>query len=368
MDQVPVSPAPNLPSEPPTNSRTTFLTFFGIVALLAIGFGGVLLGKYLYAPKTSPAAPGVTPTPRGDAQIATLIPDVTANWTTYSITPDPSLGYASYVIKLPASWKQIEHSSNFQDTETFQDDLTNSTYKLIIHQEKNYNNQTGKPYATLREATGLSYDVTTLVVDKQQAVRVLPRAGSESDFKLIFFSRDNKLIFSIELDTPRDGSKITEGEVLFNQILSTFKFLDASFPATIVPTTTTQTDGADLKGIQYSLPKGWEAKLDEKSLFISPINGGGFLSIRVYNDQENTGRREYYCQVSKVCMEGTTYFTDMSIGNISGYVANALDNSGGGPEYFGAKGNKFYIISSYGPPSPNEFEKNYRNVLNSLRF
>ncbi|KKT86947.1 MAG: hypothetical protein UW86_C0014G0021, partial [Microgenomates group bacterium GW2011_GWA1_Microgenomates_45_10] len=41
---------------------------------------------------------------------------------------------------------------------------------------------------------------------------------------VLFFSKDAKLIFSIELDTPRDGSKFKEGEVLFDQILSTFKF------------------------------------------------------------------------------------------------------------------------------------------------
>jgi len=51
-----------------------------------------------------------------------------------------------------------------------------------------------------------------------------------------------------------------------------------------------------------------------------------------------------------------------------GKLINALDNSGGGIEYFGSKGNKFYIIGSYSPPSPNEFENNYKQVLNSLIF
>lgn len=129
-----------------------------------------------------------------------------------------------------------------------------------------------------------------------------------------------------------------------------------------------QENGADLEDIKYELPQGWEAKLSSDSLLISPAEGGGFLSIRIYNYPGDVGRREYYCQVSNVCIDGVSYFTELSIGNISGYVANALDNSGGGAEYFGAKGSKFYIISSYNPPSPNEFEKNYENVLNSLVF
>ncbi len=151
------------------------------------------------------------------------------------------------------------------------------------------------------------------------------------------------------------------------QLESSSTIIPSNSPLKVVPTNT-QANGASLKDIKYVLPQGWEGKLNNDSLFLSPVNGGGYLSIRVYDYPNNIGRREYYCQVSKVCIEGTTYFTEMIIGNISGYLANALDNSGGGSEYFGAKGDKFYVISSYNPPSPNEFEKNYRNVLNSLVF
>lgn len=145
-----------------------------------------------------------------------------------------------------------------------------------------------------------------------------------------------------------------------------------TFPTSISQTSPTPTipvvNGVDLKKIKFTLPQEWDSKLNSDSLFISPKAGGGYLSIKVYDYPTNIGRREYYCQVSKVCIEGTTYFTDMNMGNISGFVANALDNSGGGVEYFGAKGNKFYIISSYNPPSPNEFEKSYKQVLSSLVF
>lgn len=139
-------------------------------------------------------------------------------------------------------------------------------------------------------------------------------------------------------------------------------------PQTSPGTNTNTVNGVDLKNIKVKLPEGWKTKLNTDSLFISPETGGGFLSIKAYDYPTTIGSREYYCQVTKVCIEGTSYFTEMSIGNISGYTANALDNSGGGTEYFGAKGNKFYIISSYNPPSPNEFEKSYKRVLDSLVF
>jgi len=130
-------------------------------------------------------------------------------------------------------------------------------------------------------------------------------------------------------------------------------------------------NGAKLSEIKYTLPDGWEAKIrpDQNDLFLSPKEEGGFLAIKVYASDGKTGRREYYCQLSGFCID-SSYFTPMQLGNISGYKANALDNSGGGPEYFGAKGDKFYIISSFSPSYPpnNFFDKTFQQVLDSLIF
>lgn len=167
-------------------------------------------------------SPGPTNYP--DYETKPIDTDETANWKTYTIIPDSSLGYGSYQIKLPIIWKQVEHSSNFQSTEKFQDGQ--HVYQLVIEEQKNYNSQTGQPFVNLKELAGLPYDVTTLIVDGQQAIRSLPRAGSEYIYKALFFSRDAKLVYNITLESPRDGSKIQEGEALFNQIISTFKFTE----------------------------------------------------------------------------------------------------------------------------------------------
>ncbi|MCL5784597.1 MAG: hypothetical protein M1142_04575 [Patescibacteria group bacterium] len=134
------------------------------------------------------------------------------------------------------------------------------------------------------------------------------------------------------------------------------------------PTKVTLSTGANLEEIKYTLPPNWEAKIDNAMLFISPKQGGGFLSIKVYNYPSDTGKREYYCQITKYCITGTTYFTQVNIGNIAGYKASALDNSGGGSDYFAVKGGKLYIIGTYSPPDPNEFSKYFKEVLDSLIF
>lgn len=133
------------------------------------------------------------------------------------------------------------------------------------------------------------------------------------------------------------------------------------------PTSNPTQNGASLENIRYTLPQGWKAEIRDGGISISPASGGGNFFIKVYNYSESVGRRDYYCQLVDYCIGGTT-FIEVNIGNIAGYKASVLDNSGGGHEYFGAKGNKFYIINSYNPPSPNEFEKSSQQVLNSLIF
>lgn len=134
------------------------------------------------------------------------------------------------------------------------------------------------------------------------------------------------------------------------------------------PSITTPVNGVNLQEIKYTLPLNWRAKIENNFLHFAPDSGGGYLDVLVYDYPGTMGRREFYCQTRKVCIDGTTKFVEMNLGNISGYKAEGLDNSGSGPDYFGAKGNKFYIIGSFSPPTETEFSKNYLNVLNSLLF
>lgn len=71
-------------SEDQKRTRGGIFIIFGIIAFFGIGLGGVLLGKYLYGPKTLQPELIVTPTPRGGVPIVTTTPNPIENWKTYT--------------------------------------------------------------------------------------------------------------------------------------------------------------------------------------------------------------------------------------------------------------------------------------------
>lgn len=139
---------------------------------------------------------------------------------------------------------------------------------------------------------------------------------------------------------------------------------------TIVSTTQTPFNPVkiDTGTIQYELPEGWNVSKDNGDLHFTRASGGGYIYITAYT-YNGTGRREFYCNIMKTCIPQTA-FTATSIGNISGYMASGLDNSGGGNDYFGAKSNSFYIITSYNPDNgtPNSFMESRIKLFRSLIF
>lgn len=187
-------------------------------------------------------------------------------------------------------------------------------------------------------------DVNIASVSGQRAIGYADRANT-----IVTLIPNNQDLFVITS---------TLNQTLTDEILSTFKFVD---------TTNEQETGARLQDIKYTLPENWETKLDSEKLMLSPKSGGGYLSITVGNYDQTTDTKIYFCQKNNVCID-STYFTETSIGNISGFKADSLDNSGSGPMYFGTKGDKFYSINSYNPPSPNEFENSYLQILSTLIF
>lgn len=93
------SPTPSFPSETPTGSRTTLFTFLGIVSFLVVGLGGVLLGKYLYGYRTEQNASNVTPTPRVEVPTVTPTTNPMVGWKTF-VSPD-----SNFSLKYPSEYE-----------------------------------------------------------------------------------------------------------------------------------------------------------------------------------------------------------------------------------------------------------------------
>lgn len=331
------------------------LIFGGVLVLLLVIAGSVYLGMKIQEKKVEKAqipspdsivdysSPTSSPTVISEP---TLRIDETANWKTYTNT---ALGFE---LKYPP---EVSIAKEFNDQ--------NNKATFFKGGDLNFE-------VMLRDGQGITLD-KYYYMDSSVKRKTTLAGYSANVYELPLGYGDGPN----ETGTPSITVVALKGDYLYhlifngdiklddteNRIISTFKFIDTTSPS--------KTGGANLKDIKYVLPKNWKAQLTSDNLTLSNINGGA-LSVRVYQYSSAIGRREYYCQVSKYCIDGTTYFDEFKIGNISGYKASALDNSGGGSEYFGSKGDKFYIVSSYSPssPNPNDFDTSYKSVLDSLIF
>jgi len=147
----------------------------------------------------------------------------TTNWKTYQ--------NENVTFNFPSEWVEkpiLIRGSGF--TQEFEDPGGN--FYLAFLGNGNYNQVTGKPYASLEDYINFRYKEKVkkpITVDGQEGAEIFPRAGSENINSVEFFSEDSKVIYTLELQTGNtalDTSqvKIEEGRKLFDQILSTFKF------------------------------------------------------------------------------------------------------------------------------------------------
>lgn len=147
--------------------------------------------------------------------------------------------------------------------------------------------------------------------------------------------------------------------------------LSLYYRKTTLPTNPPETsvqNGSEMDNIQYKLPPNWTAEVKDGVLVFSA--NGGYLSVREIGNYKGTGRREFYCEVSKNSCINETEFNAMRLGNILGYKAEPVDNSGSSIAYFGAKGDKFYIVDywNFSSTYDTDFQKGYMQVIDSLQF
>jgi hypothetical protein len=156
-------------------------------------------------------------------------------WRVYISDPD------KYKIEVPKEWNEIVHLATAPHQAIFKSD--DGLYRLTLDAENNLDPTTKAAYTSLDNFIGLPYTVKSLTVGGLDARQPLPRAGSESLFKVFFFSKDLKLIYSIELlvgDGSGNDHRVTPeaiqiAEGIFTDILSTFEFTSTDPIAPINP-------------------------------------------------------------------------------------------------------------------------------------
>ncbi len=144
-----------------------------------------------------------------------------SNWHTYR---NEEFGFE---MEFPAGWSEDEfllRGSGF--TQEFQDNFNEYTLSLSV--TGNYNQLTGLPYENLQDYyVDTPYTVKTVKVGGQEAIQPLPRAGSEHVNSVFFFSKDSTFIYGLTFaPNTISEAKIEEGQELFDQILSTFRFFE----------------------------------------------------------------------------------------------------------------------------------------------
>lgn len=235
MDQEPIPPQPEpviSPPTPPVRKFNPILISAAVVLLLAVGAGGLLLGKSLNNSQPS-VRPTATPLP---TQIPT--PDETANWKTYTNNK------LNYSIKIPRDWliddkenvfirtsgeaiflPQSEKDKGVFSTKIAITKLTNEKIRYSLNTETQFNEWLLMPAAT--DVRRLA-KVENLKIDNLDAVKfistTLPGDATEPFFSIVTWFRKNGSNYYIEFG---GDEKIVNGNVnIYNQILSTFKFLD----------------------------------------------------------------------------------------------------------------------------------------------
>ena len=187
-----------------------FAHLFLAVVIVLIGLGGLLYFSWQKGlVKTAPEETSLTPTS-----------NPTKDWKLYS-RQEISFQY-------PPTWKekpiQLTGSGSYLEIEN-----ESGIFTFIFTNRGNYNNGTEKPYSSLQEYTNMPYPGVERIIDGQEAMQYLPRAGSENVNSVYFFSKDQKQIYTIELTTNvKTEEQIEKGQKLFDQIISTFKFLDTN--------------------------------------------------------------------------------------------------------------------------------------------
>jgi len=218
-----------------------------LLLLVLVGAAGFLLGKSLSQPKTSPppisqVSPRPTPTPTPEIPISTPIPNLTTestdHWRVYV-----SNKYR-YSIKYPPSWSLILEESGGEEYVTVEslkgisklqatnpaEYETNGFFNIIV--EENPNNLSLKDWFDTNEnceqcaPSPPKFSHLSTINGKETLIANQSLPGPLGEAIKIYYFAHNKKIYKFLFFFPEEETSKQLFENIYNQVLSTFKFLE----------------------------------------------------------------------------------------------------------------------------------------------
>jgi hypothetical protein len=200
------SPPSTTPEIKPNNLKKLKYAFFIGLGFLFLTLTSALYYSRLSRKSTIQPTPTPTQAPSGEME----------NWKTYKNE------FLSF--KYPLEW--VVGKTNIYGSSNQTDFTYNFSKPFHLVLRANYNQTTGKPYSTLDEyLPSLSDTAKNLTLDKQPAKYISKEGGEHfiASETVVVFSVDKSTIISLIYKPDFD---IPEKKEVFDQILSTFKFLN----------------------------------------------------------------------------------------------------------------------------------------------
>ena len=273
---------------PPEPAKTHFPIVLAVIVSLVLGAGGMFAYERYYAqPLVLPTPPPVFVSPIPQT------PSVPAGWETFT---GEQLGKIEF--SYPSTWQKnpVEILIGSSNSGIKIDD-PERVYSLTLTRQANYNDENGKPFESLQEFVKMPYPGKILQVATQEGMQYLPRAGSENVNGVNFFSIDLKYIYTLTLTTLSvsgkfDQIKIQQGQKLFDQILSTFRFNDQNLTNNgNWLTHDSEPIVSFFKGYKLHYPSTWKLTVDQNkvkdsSYIVKLSRGENTITIGQYAGSE----------------------------------------------------------------------------------
>ncbi|HUW24880.1 MAG TPA: PsbP-related protein [Patescibacteria group bacterium] len=382
----PAVPATPAPPQPTAKLKTFWFVVLGLVLVVGVLFAGIVLGQKGFLSGILPSRQPL-PTPTTIAQ-PTPTPDPTADWKTYSNSE------GKFSVKYPTEWTVKDLGSLGSITQNVSNVVLEADeYKAQITISVSDTDTARKSAEGEQKQSGEKFSL-----DGTMATKWLESKEKKAQGYVLAIKGDR--VYSILFECLSQECFETDKQYylnIFNQILSTFKFLNEkgsqvtlkpTIPVLRIPQKKVDTSSWISKSypklfISFKVPSSWEEKgeaefsvdnLVRRVMFDDPNRGLSFdFAVSLYNNPRGLSRREFWSQQffgpgTSFSEHAVKYVKDINEWNIDGKSALSLfftEYSGGGTYFMIPRGNQMIVLFFREELSQND---NFETIVSTVKF